>query len=233
MAKSATPGIENRLDVNLLKQKDSSKKVYDILLNRKIKDQELWEYACRWYTKLELDIGIDERQLVNYEKLFRNIKKTTKIVKFGDFQYRLLLGKIFTNDTLYRWKIKDKNECEYCNEKQTAVHLFVHCTVAKSIWARLSNFLMVENSIWNDQNIMENLVHQKPTHIINFIVLVVKQYIYRCKCQENIPNYTQAMNEIYMQYKMDKYNATADCQTECHNKTWGPVKEKLSLLPFP
>ena len=49
-------------------------------------------------------------------------------VKLRNFQYRLLLNKIFVNDTLCKWKIKANDTCEICNrDKQTIVHLLTHC----------------------------------------------------------------------------------------------------------
>ena len=66
--------------------------------------------------------------------LFGNILNITDIVKLRDFQNRLLLNKIFTNDTLQKRKIVQSGKCEFCSEKQTITHLLYRCVASKKLW---------------------------------------------------------------------------------------------------
>ena len=84
----------------------------------------------------------------DYQKLFANIYKKTKIVKYRDFEYRLLLGKIVTNKELYEWKIKDNANCSFCNlEIDSLLHLFKNCTIVKDIYNLLIYWMDEKQSV--------------------------------------------------------------------------------------
>ena len=70
---------------------------------------------------------------------------------------------------------------------ETYLHLFVYCEHAKNLWITIENLIglhISKESIHFDiDTVMWNrLVLDKLGHIINFICLVVKQYIYRQRC---------------------------------------------------
>ena len=121
----------------------------------------------------------------DYCLAFKNIKKITHIVKYKDFQYWLLANAIFTNNRLYYWKKVPSTKCDYCenNCKQTITHLLVNCPKTKQLWVQLIKFIekctqINTNEITiSQQTIMLNNVHPKPGHLMNLLVLIVKQYI--------------------------------------------------------
>ena len=105
-----------------------------------------------------------------------------KIVKYKDFQYRLLMNAIHANNRLFYWKIVNTKSCDYCDKKQTE-HLFWECEKIQVLWRRLANYIrecmhIAQNEIeFNCKNVFLNKIHENNVHIVNFITLVVKQYM--------------------------------------------------------
>lgn len=48
----------------------------------------------------------------------------------------------------------------------------------------------------NCSNIMLNFIVADPSHIVNFLVLVVKQYIYRTKCLRSPLSLNELISEL-------------------------------------
>ena len=159
---------------------------------------------------------------------FKNIYQVTDIVKFREFQYRLLHNKIFCNDVLVHWGKVSSNVCNLCNlKKQNIQHLMYECDVVKGIWEKVQTFLS-NNSInfqLSFENILfNNVVVGRPAHIASFLVLVTKQYIFRCKCMDQKPSYTELKCEWKKYQQIDSYNSKK-CGRERKNACkWRPVK---------
>ena len=99
----------DRVTLDNLNKTNSNYIIYDYLLGKKYLNDELQKYAKCWSMQTQENITLEE-----YLKLFSNLYKIMDVVKLRDFQYRLLLGKIFTNDILFRWGKKESNIWEYC-----------------------------------------------------------------------------------------------------------------------
>ena len=99
--------------------KGITRKVYDYFISD---DMLILKYLCRW-KEIGFDFDTD-----HYKMAFRYIYRCSKITKYQDFQYRLLLGKIVTNDDLFTWGKIDSPHCTFCNlERETIQHLFYTC----------------------------------------------------------------------------------------------------------
>ena len=81
----------------------------------------------------------------------------------------------------------------------------------------LTEPLTAEVIIWNKTENTWCSVH-------NFIILVTKFYIYRCKVQGIYPMLTGLIKELDMWYCIEKYNAG---NKQKHDKKWSPVLECL------
>ena len=205
---------------SVVESKKPSRKIYD-WINKNRKTDTISKYCNKWYSKLE----VTDQGLYDYMKLFKQLHNLTQVVKLKDFQYRLLCGKIFTNDILVKWKKVASNICNICGkDKQTIVHLIVYCEYSCKIWQSLQEwFPEVE---FTKINIMCNTVHSNNKHILNLITLITKQFIFRCKCMNTTPNITAVIKEIKLNYEIDKIN-------EDKSNTllkWGPVLNNKYLI---
>ena len=141
----------------------------------------------------------------NYKKLFKELYKITQVTKLRNFQYRLLLGKIYTNSMLYKWHLVDSTNCNLCeNAYQDIVHLLVECPLVNPLWHMIEELFNINLT---SVNIMENNPVKPIDSLENFIVLVCKQYIFLCKCTNEKPSVTKLRLEIYKWRNFDIYNA--------------------------
>ena len=218
---------EKHVTIEILTQKNYGKTIYNKMIERKCIDTDLNPYKERWETKTDFCTTMNE-----YLELFKDIYKLTSSVKLQNFQYRLLLNKIFTNDTLAHWKIVPNNLCEICNEntKQTIDHLLYECTVVQTIWKKLESELAIPDTVWNCKTIFSNQIHREKLHIVNLIALITKQVIFRLKCLKERVSYTKVAIEIKMFHSVESWNAQIQCKTVHHEKIWSPVKEYVEQL---
>ena len=105
------------------------------------------------YTSLIEDSSV---LLYHWNKMMKNVKVTTErlrqaflkiysltnVVKYRDFQYRLLASHIPLNNKLFYWGKVESQLCEWCNaSKQTVSHFFYECVIAKKMWDKLKEHI--------------------------------------------------------------------------------------------
>ena len=120
----------------IIKQTKPSRKIYSLL--NEADYTSVNKYLCKWNQMLSNVCDIDD-----YFAAFVRLYKITAITKLREFQYRLLLNKIFCNDVLFRWKLVYSPNCEICNDnhKQDTIHLLIKCKKAQVLWKEMKNIL--------------------------------------------------------------------------------------------
>ena len=167
-------------DFNICSGKSIAKQVYQYLTDN---DKAIISSGKVWSRLLGSNFDITAHRTA-----FRNIYLVTNVIKLRNFQFRLLHNKIFCNDVLFHWKIKVNQQCDFCSvEKQNIIHLIWDCPMAQKVWGYLKNIVEFKcenicNLEWTLSNVIFNSVHPKPSHIINFLVLICKFYIFKMKC---------------------------------------------------
>ena len=203
--------------------KKPSKLIYNFIINN-IEAYDIYRYAKKWCESMNVIGGLED-----FYKLFGNIGKiSNNNVKLRDFQYRLLLGKIYTNTTLYKWKIVDTKKCDYCTYDQNIKHLLYNCKNSRKIWNELERIIADPLLQWDLRNIMDNTVHAKPKSIYNIIVLIVKHHIFQQKCLGNATTYKKVKIAIKDQYNISCYNATNFGDIRIMKEKWSPVQKLFS-----
>ena len=201
--------------------KKSSAVVYNFIIDKN--RSSVYKYAVKWWTMLEVTASIDE-----YYNLFTEIHKCTTATKLQNFQYRLLLGKIFTNDVLLKWKKVDNDQCDFCTDKQTIIHLLYECQVAQKMWKLIKDRCSDPILVWTKQTIFKNRVHPKPSHAINQIVLMVKYMLFQHKCLNKRLQEKMLFLELNTQYKISMYNATNFGNVKKTKEYWKPVQNIIT-----
>ena len=150
-----------------------------------------------------------------FNKHFSNIYKITTVSKLRSFQYRLLYWALVLNRFLSICNIIVSDECTFCNQySETLEHVFLFCTIVKNFYEEIFKEITTivpefsTNEIeLSDENIVYNCIHAKPGNIFNFILLVAKQYIYRCHCFKEKPSGISFINQVQVYKNIEKYNA--------------------------
>ena len=166
--------VTNLYDV-IKESKNPTRIIYDRLMESK---QNLNKYRERWEEKgifLTADF---------YRQLFLNLKCAVRNPKLREFQYRLLLGKIVTNENLVEWGLATDSRCYFCKtEKETLIHLMYEChheqKLVKYIYKTCENNHIDYNN--SEVPFIMNCVHKNTIHVINLMTVFLKQFVYRKK----------------------------------------------------
>ena len=158
---------------------------------------------------------------LEYKLLFNRLYKCVKDTKLRNFQYRLLLGKVFTNTMLCKWKIKMSMSCDFCEDIQTVKHLFWECPKVRPLWAYINTFVPSKQLTYSE--IIGNTIEAKACEIVNIIALITKYFIFRHKCQEKIPTVAGLKMEIAMYEKILRKIAFIENRKTKHTQKWEEI----------
>ena len=161
-----------------------------------------------------------------YREAFSVINQYTKVTKFRNFQYRLLLGKIILNVDLYDWNLIVSNCCTFCeSDLEDTFHLFYLCHKVKPL-IDLFYELCFSSGLDVTRNILDflfNTVVNPKYHIINFLCIYVKQFIYKNRCQNKRISVQKFMVELELHQKIEYEIAKQELKVHKHVKRWSPI----------
>ena len=144
-----------------------------------------------WSSELSQELS-DEQ----WWNLFPQFLFYVKPSKFRAFQYRLLTKAITTNVQRSKWNSEISPLCHFCKRyPETLLHLFCECETSSKLWTTFQKYFsyILNNSIeLNNATIILNNYNGPCKSLINIFIVIMKQYICACKCQDNYP--------IFMQY---------------------------------
>ena len=211
------PVKKSLFDQLYLSKNTRNRKIYDLLISD---PDHLDKYSTRWRDD---GIAIDTSMI---KKGLSNLWACTKITKYRDFQYRLLLKKVVVNIDLKNWKIKNQDVCSFCGEVQEDIlHVLYNCKYVNPL---VQCFYELVEGIFptaerNAINFILNDFSATKIHVINFIGIVLKQYIYRCRCENKKPSWRRFEDEIELLYKIEESIAINECKLAQHRNRWSPV----------
>ena len=165
------------------------------------------------------------------ETAFKDLYVMTNITKYRDFQYRLLNLAIYANNVLFYWKKVDSQCCDWCDfPKQTVQHMLFECPFSCKVFKELTMFInnkqMVKKPIFIDaityKMIVLGRIVSPKDHIVNFLFLITKQYIFAAKCLNIFPCFNKVKEKIFSICKQERYNATKHDRLERHKQNWAP-----------
>ena len=153
----------------------------------------------------DLDREIMEQ---SWQQLFTNVTKLTNCTKLRSFQFRLLHRILTTNTDRHKWDKNISSSCCFCNVKEeTYSHLFIECKIVKKLWIALKKWLYYHCFIVfeiSQYEILMNRYRDCFPALVNTLILIVKQYIYACKCLECTPNFTEIVARIQKYCTIEK-----------------------------
>ena len=178
------------------------------------------ETGKKWSGELKMDV-----QDIDFEKLYRNIYVVTNNIKLRSFQYRFLHKALVLNIHLFHWGILDNNLCTFCGRhRETVTHLFWECTHVKQLWTDLSKlseqYLTVPVRTRQVDWVFFTQPNVRASHLSNMFCLITRQYIYRVRCQKQLPCISQLKLEIFRMENVERYIATKNNKLHLHNRKW-------------
>ena len=92
-------------------------------------------------------------------------------------QFRTLHRRFYTNDILYKIKLKDSSLCEMCKDEPDSIeHMLITCSKTQSLWREVEFWLsevgLTEYTI-DEQKII--LGENQKFYWINIVILITKK----------------------------------------------------------
>ena len=138
------------------------------------------------------------------------------------------MGIVRTNKELFKFSLVNSTLCDFCGQATESIkHLFWECHHSQALWANLRNALNtcnipVDINILNISLGMPTLKQHKTP--INYIFLLAKYYIFRCKCTQEKPWFSHFKNYFKEKLAIEKHIAMRKGQLDLHNAKWNSFK---------
>ena len=210
----------------MLQKFEQSKKAaslyYKLICERNIPVLRTYD---RWIEKMNVNFDYDD-----FSNAFSCLYQITNVPKLRSFQYKLLYKAVILNDKLCKWGITQTDMCSNCQQQvENVYHFFWECNDAQRIWSFVNIYCKrifpEEMFSLSFENLLLNSMHQKPQHVINFIFLVAKQYLYASRCLKQTPS-THALEARIEKYRnIEYYNAIKSNNVLRHLKKWNLYKK--------
>ena len=128
---------------------------------------------------------------LDWKKIFKLPGIACNEYKLQSLQYSILHRYFQCNYNLHMWQLVDSPNCEYCHVVDNIEYFFFYCESVHNIWNCIKRLNIQCFQININVTVLEVLLGipcEKYTalHLINFIFLHVKWYMYQTKKGNNI-----------------------------------------------
>ena len=132
---------------------------------------------------------------------------------------------------LYEWKLIKNSKCTWCQEEdETMIHIFWESDTTKRC-LRVFQELCAKNCININFNVCAcifNRDHDNKHHIINFVSILLKQFLYKNRCKGITPNSGVFLRELEYLYNIEMANAKLCNRWEKCQCKWSPIRKELT-----
>ena len=150
----------------------------------------------------DLNIIIDK---FTWRNVYKICFKTVKDTRLIWLQYRILYRILGTRCYLYKLNIEEIETCRLCIDRlESIMHLFVNCTIAKTLWLALKkwifNVINLNVDFTNCSIILGYLNTDSNCIPINVIIIVAKYYLFYCastRTQINFETFKRRLKKVY------------------------------------
>ena len=173
---------------------------------------------------------------LNMTHAFNVLKKTTSDSKLRWFQLRILHNILTTNRSASKFIPNQSDLCQFCKSKsETISHLLWECKKVQQFWKDLATLINkravhANNIKFHMSLVIFGLSESIETDcVFNYIILIAKYYIYRCKVQLIELSINRFHHELYFKYCIERHihNNSLDFRIR-----WNPYLNLFkSLLP--
>ena len=147
-------------------------------------------------------------------------------IKFKWLQMRIVHRVIATNVVLKKMGIINCEQCTFCDEKDSVEHFLWHCYFTRRFWRLLENLISACCETACNIKITKNIVlfgidsTAITDKIFDLIILLAKQYLYRCKFEQFVPLVAVFRKQLKLRHKLEEYNSKITFQENAFKKRW-------------
>ena len=138
-----------------------------------------------------------------WTKIFKSSTTICKETKLKEFQFKLIHRTIVSKKELFRFGIKEDDDCIYCGEKDSIEHSLIDCTFTKWFTQKVLNWFNQVNESQISPTLEETLFgitasFQDPKVIrkFNYTTLFMRYYIYSNKLNNMVISIHEFISKI-------------------------------------
>ena len=197
-------------------------KVTKLVYDNMIEETDVFPTKAYQKHQSELDTELSKEDFLNF---FLNSLSSTASTKLRDIQFKILHHTLVTNETLSKWGVLNDNRCTFCHvEIESIAHLLIRCRHATNVWKHIENSLQnagVTIVLTQVDKLLGIATNENDyMKAINLINMVIKQYIYACRCLKKYPPGLVALEKIKEIRNIEMSIAIKNDSLEKHNTKW-------------
>ena len=128
-------------------------------------------------------------ELNEWQTFFKSGRKICKENKLREFQFKFLHRVVVTKKELFRFGIKQDNDCLFCGEEDSIDHTFINCQFTKSFRESVFRWFNSKNNSNLLPSLKESLFglsenlpnNSRLSAKLNYTLLFMRCYTYSCK----------------------------------------------------
>lgn len=212
------PLTNNLLLDRILRIKKPNRLLYENYIN-KHKGQKVNKPEVKWE---------NEFMLLEWKSIYLNCFYCTIENRLRSFQYKYIKRILPVNKMLFKYKLANSNLCGFCNMYIEDInHLYWECSKVQHFWSKLKVFLD-RNNIQTEitfKNISFGIIEKQTPRVmlINFIFLLSKFYIHKCKLINDIPAFESFVIYLKQRKQIERCLAESKGKIQLHDLKWNQI----------
>ena len=189
--------------------------MYKSLIGKK---SDILQNICqKWFTKGDIIISPYE-----VRNSFLSTHRMIDDIYLKYTQFRTLHYRFFTNDVLFRCRIKNNDTCSICdNDNDSNFHMLVDCLRVRDLWSKVETWIrslgMIDYHLTDRKKILGDLENSSQ---INIIILIAKKTIYQSKLDCRPPTLLQVQVNLKQVFNHDYYNSIIKDKRHLFERKW-------------
>ena len=117
--------------------------------------------------------------------------------------------------------IKNSDNCEYCQQRESNVHAFILCERAQNLWSDITTFL-TEMGYRNFRLEHQILIFgdAEMDNLFNIIIIIAKKLIYQNRGKRNIYSLIHLKALLEMERESEEVYANENDKIEQYERRW-------------
>lgn len=188
-------------DVEIHLGKAKSKDFYKLLNNKTHRGSHTG--VTRWSKSISLKEDA-------WPSIFKSVKNVCKESKLREFHFKFLHRIVVTKRELFKFGIKNDDECLYCGQNDSIDHTFIECSFTKSFVSNVLQWFNTTNACQITPTTEEmlfgmfsNSYDYKITKKFNYTFLLMRHYIYSCKLNDRSIFLKEFISKVKNKYYLE------------------------------
>lgn len=191
--------LNDKVEINLGKAR--CKDFYKLLNNKTHMGNH--SGPTRWCKSLSLNED-------DWSNIYKSLKNGCKENKLREFHFKFIHRIIVTKRELFKFGIKNDEECLYCGQNDSIDHTFIECTFTRTFINIVIQWFNSINACWMSPTteeilfgVFSNSQDKKITRKFNYTILFMRHYLYTNKLNEKSISLKEFVPKVEYKYRLE------------------------------